>query len=130
MFGSDDSIGSEPRFDYHHQILREEDQNRAAVPHFNMSFNAITDFDLMGVGCVQYKYVCIEFAKGENPEPDFYLPLNGNDKSIISCQRAKCLSKFRFRYPIWVVEQGNYHVIVVTECSGVQHPMISMLFIP
>ena len=32
--------------------------------------------------------------------------------------------------PIRVVEQGNYHVIVVTECSRVQHPMISMLFIP
>ena len=25
-----------------------------------------------------------------------------------------------------VVEQGNYHVIVVTECSEVQRPMISM----
>ena len=33
-------------------------------------------------------------------------------------------------HPIRVVEQGNYHVIVVTKCSGVQHPMISMLFIP
>ena len=33
-------------------------------------------------------------------------------------------------HPIRVVKQGNYHVIVVTECSGVQHPMISMLFIP
>ena len=31
--------------------------------------------------------------------------------------------------PIRVVEQGNYRVIVVTECCGVQHPMISMLFI-
>ena len=31
--------------------------------------------------------------------------------------------------PIRVVEQGNYHVIVFTQCSGVQHPMISMLFI-
>ena len=28
------------------------------------------------------------------------------------------------------VEHENYHMIVVTECSGVQHPMISMLFIP
>ena len=33
-------------------------------------------------------------------------------------------------YPITVVEQDNYHVIVVTKCSEVQHPMISMLFIP
>ena len=33
-------------------------------------------------------------------------------------------------HPIRVVEQGDYHVIVVTEYSGVQHPMISMLFIP
>ena len=31
---------------------------------------------------------------------------------------------------IRVVEQGNYHVIVVNECSCVQDPMISMLFIP
>ena len=29
-----------------------------------------------------------------------------------------------------VVDHGNYHVIVVNECSGVQHPMISLLFIP
>ena len=33
-------------------------------------------------------------------------------------------------HPTWVIKQGNYHVIVVTKCSGVQHPMISMLFIP
>ena len=31
-------------------------------------------------------------------------------------------------HPIRVVEQGNYHVIVVIGCSGVQHPMISMPF--
>ena len=40
------------------------------------------------------------------------------------------LAKMLTYNPIRVVEQGNYHVIVVTECSGVQHPMISMLFIP
>ena len=33
-------------------------------------------------------------------------------------------------HPIRVVEQGDYHVIVVIECSRVQHPMKSMLFIP
>ena len=33
------------------------------------------------------------------------------------------------KHPIRVVDQGNYHhVIVVIECSGVQHPMISMQF--
>ena len=26
-------------------------------------------------------------------------------------------------HPIRVVEQGNYHVIVVVECSGVQYPI-------
>ena len=34
------------------------------------------------------------------------------------------------RHPIRVVERGNYHVIVYHVYSGVQHPMISMLFIP
>ena len=33
-------------------------------------------------------------------------------------------------HPIRVVEQGNYHVIVYHVYSGVQYPMISMLFIP
>ena len=33
-------------------------------------------------------------------------------------------------HPIRVAEQGNYHVIVLIEYPGVQHPMISMLFIP
>ncbi|XP_072021184.1 uncharacterized protein [Amphiura filiformis] len=92
LFGAPDSIGSEPHFDYHHQILRQEDQNEAAAPYFNLSFNAITDFDLMGIGCVQYLYLCIEFGKGDNPVPDFYLPLNGGESSIVSCQRAKCLN--------------------------------------
>ena len=32
-------------------------------------------------------------------------------------------------HPIRVVEQGYYHVIVYHVYSGVQHPMISMLFI-
>ena len=33
-------------------------------------------------------------------------------------------------HPIRVVEQGDYHMIVVTEWSGVQHSMMSTLFIP
>ena len=32
-------------------------------------------------------------------------------------------------HPIRVVEQGNYHAIVVTEYCGVQHPMMPVLFI-
>ena len=33
-------------------------------------------------------------------------------------------------HPIRVLEQGNYHGIVYHEYSGVQLPIISMLFIP
>ena len=33
-------------------------------------------------------------------------------------------------HPIRVEEEGNYHVIVYHVYSGVQHPMISILFIP
>lgn len=93
LFGSVDSLGSEPRFDYHHQILRQEDQNEVALPGRNLSFNSIIDFDLMGVGCSQYKYLCIDFSKGESPVPDFYLPLSGGASSIKSCQRARCFGK-------------------------------------
>ena len=39
-------------------------------------------------------------------------------------------TKLLQEHPIKMVEQGIYHVIVVIECSGVQHPLISMLFIP
>ena len=37
---------------------------------------------------------------------------------------------YYFKHPIRVVEQGNYHVIVVIECSWIHHLMMSMLFIP
>ncbi len=106
LFGASDSIGGEPRFDYHHQILRQEDQNEAAAPYTNLSFNANTDFDLMGIGCMQYLYLCIEFAKGDNPVPAFYLPLNGGESSIVSCQRAKCFSKLLFKIA------NDYHTLV------------------
>ena len=52
--------------------------------------------------------------------------------------RVCCLKQLKTRHlfcdmlshPIRVVERGNYHVNVLTGCSGVQNPMISMLFIP
>ena len=34
-----------------------------------------------------------------------------------------CMKLHEFTHRITVVEQGNYHVIVVIECSGVQHPI-------
>ena len=44
---------------------------------------------------------------------------------VVVIQKYYC-----YVHPIGVVEQGNYHMNVVFECSGVQHPIISMLFIP
>ena len=43
----------------------------------------------------------------------------------------RCVNLFyknRFYHPIRVVEQDNYHVIVVTECSGVQHRDINAVY--
>ena len=48
---------------------------------------------------------------------------------MLSPTGNNCQFRRKF-HPIRVVEQGNYHVIVVIECSVVQYPMISMLFIP
>ena len=56
-------------------------------------------------------------------------PLGWRVRFNINTSIQKILIAMKHR-PIRVVEQGNYHVIVVIECSGEQHPMISMLFIP
>ena len=59
-----------------------------------------------------------------------YLPPPPSGLSILKDVTLNLLPVYRYGHPMRVVEQGNYNVIVVTECSGVQYPVILMVFIP
>ena len=78
---------------FFHQVLNQLQSNQALTDG-PLIFDVQTTLDMREMGCGIYKYLCIEFAKGDNPQPDFRMPLNGR-QSLISCQNVPCLSKYK-----------------------------------
>lgn len=78
-----------------HQTLNEE---QAATPKTcaNLYIKRIkTDFELGSIGCGDVKNVCLEFAKGDTPDPPFAMRFdNGDDwafsNSLITCKKQEC----------------------------------------
>ena len=80
---------------FFHQVLNQLQSNQALTDG-PLIFDVQTTLDMREMGCGIYKYLCIEFTKGDNPQPDFRMPLNGR-QSLISCQNVPCLSKYKHR---------------------------------
>ena len=91
LFGSPSANGSSgDRFNYVRQLLSPSESSQNAGPSTKLTFpSLITQFDVLSLGCTEFKYLCIEIAKGDNPQPDFVFH-NDAQKPIILCRKVSC----------------------------------------
>ncbi|XP_041459601.1 uncharacterized protein LOC121411135 [Lytechinus variegatus] len=90
IFGNSLQTGKGPKVGYRRQVLPLRDANapmHAAAP---LEFEIPMQFELWRVGCNDIGFLCVEFAKGDSPDPNFNFPLPGGG-AVVSCQRATCL---------------------------------------
>ncbi len=105
IFGSTNIDGHGPRHDYKQQILGPFEQGNPLIPPNFLTFDIETEFDIKSVGCNKFKYVCLEFDKGDRPSLEFDLVVeDGVLGPIISCQAAPCACKYQPVFPT------KYHV--------------------
>ena len=100
IFFSTRSDGRGDRLRYNKQILSEDYASLPLASRLPLVFLDVhTLIDVTGLGCDNWRYVCVEFAKGENPVPDFELPLPGGADFAVSCRSFPCtLSRGRHRF--------------------------------
>ncbi|XP_072173534.1 uncharacterized protein [Diadema setosum] len=93
VFGAQNPQGTGPRLDYKRQILtRGQSSTPAEGEGAPLELqNLETEFDLSQLGCdSEYRYLCLEFAKGLRASPDFEFEINGGGDVIISCKEQPC----------------------------------------
>ncbi|XP_030855714.1 alpha-2 collagen isoform X1 [Strongylocentrotus purpuratus] len=93
VFGAQNPQGTGPRLDYKRQILtRGQSSTPAEGEGMPLELNALeTEFDLSQIGCdSEYRWLCLEFAKGLRASPDFEFEINGGGDVIISCKEQPC----------------------------------------
>ncbi|XP_022084270.1 uncharacterized protein LOC110975788 [Acanthaster planci] len=93
LYGSQFADGSGPRLGYIHQLLDNGQASTTLAAGRAIVLNAEVEFDAAAVGCSRYKFLCLEFTKGDSPQPPF--PFHGNagpeEASVfMSCRQVPC----------------------------------------
>lgn len=92
VFGSQNPDGSGPKVGVQEQILGPDHLGESLFSGQPLSLNNITtEFDTTLVGCTDFKYMCVEFSKGESPSPNFQFETSEGD-SLVRCQKVPCLA--------------------------------------
>ena len=91
LFGSRNADGSGQRMPERTQILDGYNAAKALPTGGPLEFdNMITNFPIEDIGCADYKHLCLEFTKGDYPDPRYSFRTTGPGDSIISCKPADC----------------------------------------
>ena len=91
LYASDDSDPLGPKYRYQTQILSDEQQSIPLHPDAPLTISGINaKFNVNGLGCGQLNFICIEFTKGDSPQPDFQMPLPQTDSDGVTTRIASC----------------------------------------
>lgn len=108
IYGSPTEGGSgDDRFDETF-VLTECQRDKTLRPTGPLEFKVKTKFTITGVGCPDYPYLCVRFAKGDDAEPDFLM-----SDALIGCAEVTCTRKFSKYFPPQIFKKkpgccGNY----------------------
>ena len=106
IFGSRYRDGHGPRMGYQKQILNATEASMPLLARkvINLMFLISVQFDVSTVGCNHYKYLCLEFAKGDNASPDFPFRSSNGKAVFIGCRTAPCneLGKWIFIRAVYI----------------------------
>lgn len=83
--------GTGPRRDEVTQTLDPYNQALPLEEGGPLDFGSIdVPFPIDELGCDEYRWLCIEFKRGEAPNPDFGFTTESGEDSLISCKEQKC----------------------------------------
>ncbi|XP_071496955.1 uncharacterized protein [Diadema antillarum] len=88
LFSAASRDGSGVRQNYVRQVLNEYEAARDLTASSPLRFDLNTHIDLREVGCGNARYLCLEFAKGDRPRPNFNLPIANNH--FVDCKLYRC----------------------------------------
>lgn len=92
LYGSTQSDGSGPQFNYVSQVLNDEESSYDFQGR-DIQFNeGLAMFDVAAIGCTEYIYACMEFTKGPNANPDFAFSVIPSGDVITLCKQSPCLA--------------------------------------
>ncbi|XP_071496971.1 uncharacterized protein [Diadema antillarum] len=90
VFGSTNVDGTGPKFGYIPQILDEAGSGQTLVAGLPLPIQGRFPFEITALGCNEFGYMCVEFTRGENPEPYFPFQTNSGKDVFTSCRVAPC----------------------------------------
>lgn len=102
MYGSQNGDGTGPQFQPVYQTLTGDEQNLPQDSGRIEFVNALGQIDISAIGCGEYRFLCFDFTKGDNPSAEFtFTSLQGADSrkftlcSMLSCSEPGGLFTFR-----------------------------------
>ncbi|XP_071823315.1 uncharacterized protein [Apostichopus japonicus] len=103
LFGSSDPLGDGPRFGEVGQILNDVEGSTDITNGDPLDLDGIeTEFEFGTIGCIDdVNYICMEFTKGDAPDPEFTLIVEGgrgdvSRDSLVVCKPQACQSRVVF----------------------------------
>ena len=73
------------------QVLTSGQQDKTMLVTEDNLFSSVNfDLNMQGLSCAQVQYVCVEFAKGDNPSTIFTMEAVPDTSVLISCSPAEC----------------------------------------
>ncbi len=91
IFGSKNENGNGERLGYKRQVFDRSTAATSMTPGYDMNFVEVTsDFDFMTLCDSDWKYFCIEFAKGLQASPDFDVSYSNGGDAIVDCKLYEC----------------------------------------
>ncbi|XP_071941984.1 uncharacterized protein [Antedon mediterranea] len=89
------------------QILNKTESSKDIQPGQMLNITGTASIDLTGVGCGEFRFLCIEFGKGSDPKPEFGFTLGSGEPSMISCRELSCPDDRRVKVPDEIVSDGT-----------------------
>lgn len=94
FFGSNDPNGDGERVKFQEQLLSSPQQDLTLeTANGQLPFNGLSvEFDVGSVGCrgSEVDHLCLEYGRGEAPNPNFYFFTETGAETLIACKRLDC----------------------------------------
>ena len=91
MYGSTNEEGTGEKRAYVNQVLDPFGAGKSLEGGVDLAFNQLeAQFRIDELGCSEYKFLCLEFAKGYGSDPNFAFRAEDGSDRITKCKPEEC----------------------------------------
>ena len=92
VYGSKDKDGKGPQYQLVDNVLNTTQQKQSLTAGNDLLFGLSPgEIDIQGIGCGEYKFICVDFKKGDNPKPDFdFVTIQTPSHKFTLCMLMQC----------------------------------------